>query len=126
MNHWNLKTVDVAPRAPHILATNDSRAIIVNLPAGESLTDHQVHERAWVTVVQGSVKVTTTADGATVDADDGHLFMFDAAERHRVDAVTDSRLLLLLAPWPGEGHPGETPLEEKRRASERAASINGR
>ena len=32
--------------------------------------------------------------------------VFDPKERHEVRAVTDARLLLVLAPWPGEGHPG--------------------
>ena len=30
---------------------------------------------------------------------------FDPNERHEVRAVEDSRLLLVLAPWPGDGHP---------------------
>jgi hypothetical protein len=32
--------------------------------------------------------------------------IWDPRERHEVRATTDSRLLLLLAPWPGDGHPG--------------------
>ena len=32
--------------------------------------------------------------------------VFDPAERHAVRAVSDARLLLVLAPWPGDGHPG--------------------
>ena len=122
---WDLKTVDVQPRAPQILATNDSRAIIVNLPAGESMPDHQVHERAWITVVEGELEMTVIASGESVKASAGHLFLFEPAERHRVDAITDTRLLLLLAPWPGNGHPGATPLEAKAHASELAAEING-
>jgi hypothetical protein len=30
---------------------------------------------------------------------------FDPKERRVVRARSDSRLVLLLAPWPGEGHP---------------------
>jgi hypothetical protein len=33
------------------------------------------------------------------------LVHFKPAERHEVEALTDSRLLLCLAPWPGPGHP---------------------
>jgi hypothetical protein len=33
------------------------------------------------------------------------LAIFDPKERHEVIANTDARLLLVLAPWPGEGHP---------------------
>jgi len=32
---------------------------------------------------------------------------FDPKERHEVRAKTDTRLLLFLAPWPGEGHPSQ-------------------
>jgi hypothetical protein len=32
--------------------------------------------------------------------------VFDPNERHAVTAKSDARLLLVLAPWPGNGHPG--------------------
>ena len=32
--------------------------------------------------------------------------VFDPHERHEVRANTEARLLLVLAPWPGDGHPG--------------------
>jgi hypothetical protein len=35
--------------------------------------------------------------------------------------VTDSRLLLLLTPWPGAGHPGAMTLEQKSNARANAA-----
>ena len=35
----------------------------------------------------------------------GFLVHFDPNERHEVRAVADSRLILLLSPWPGDGHP---------------------
>lgn len=128
MQAWDLNTVDVQPHKPVILASNEGRAIIVNLPAGESMPDHQVHEHAWVTVISGDVTISPVGDGAgePARAGAGSLVHFDPSERHRVDAHANSRLLLLLAPWPGEGHPGETPADVKREASKRAAAINGR
>jgi hypothetical protein len=36
------------------------------------------------------------------------LVHFNPAERHEVEAVSDARLLLCLAPWPGPGHPSRT------------------
>jgi hypothetical protein len=30
---------------------------------------------------------------------------FKPNERRAVTAITDARLVLMLAPWPGEGHP---------------------
>jgi hypothetical protein len=32
---------------------------------------------------------------------------FDPKERHLVRATSDARLVLILAPWPGEGHPSQ-------------------
>lgn len=122
MNHWDLTTVAAPPRAPQILSTtDDGRAIIVGLEAGSGMPEHQVHERAWVTVVAGEIEMTVTASGEQIDAGPGTLFEFDPNERHDVVAKTDARLLLLLTPWPGRGHPGATPLEEKAHAVERAA-----
>ncbi len=34
--------------------------------------------------------------------------------------VADARLLLVLAPWPGDGHPGAMTLDEKAHVRERA------
>jgi hypothetical protein len=44
--------------------------------------------------------------GETVSAGPGALFVFAPKERHEVRATSDARLLLVLAPWPGDGHPG--------------------
>jgi len=122
MRNWDLSSVEVEARQPRILSTTDeSRAIVLSLPAGERLSEHEVHERAWVVIATGEVEVSTLG-GERVDASAGHLFEFDPGERHEVVARADSRLLLLLTPWPGEGHPGAMTLEEKGSARERAAS----
>ncbi len=122
MHHWDLTAVDVAPRQPQILTTTDhARAILVGLEAGRTMSDHEVHENAWVSVVEGEIEMTATASGEQITAGPGSLFEFAPAERHSVAAKTDARLLLLLAPWPGDGHPGATPPAEKAQARERAA-----
>ena len=54
-------------------------------------------------MIDGEVEVDA---GDTVSAGSGSLFVFDPKERHEVRATTDARLLLVLAPWPGDGHPG--------------------
>jgi hypothetical protein len=51
----------------------------------------------------------------------GLLIEFDPAERHAVLARTTARLLLLLTPWPGDGHPGTMTLDQKATVRERAA-----
>ena len=122
MRHWNLRAVEVEPHQPQILSTTDeSRAIVLSLPAGERLGEHEVHERAWVVVAAGEVEISAL-EGERVDAGAGHLFEFDPGERHEVVARSDARLLILLTPWPGDGHPGAMTLEQKGSARERAAS----
>ena len=121
MKTWELGKLDLRPHAPQILSsTDDARAIAIEIPADESMQDHQVHERAWVAVVEGEVEITTAA-GEQVVGGTGLLVEFDPRERHAVHARSRARILLLLTPWPGDGHPGAMTLEEKRHARERAA-----
>lgn len=102
MEHWDLRTLDVEPHRPRILhsARGEARSILINLPAGEELQDHQVHERAYVVVIDGEVELAGHSGGA------GFAAVFDPRERHAVRAKSDARLLIVLAPWPGDGHPG--------------------
>jgi hypothetical protein len=59
---WNLKALDLKPRLPEILSsTPEARAIALDLGAGESLPNHEVHERAWLVIVDGEVEVTSAA-----------------------------------------------------------------
>src|SRR3954453_5800171 len=121
MESWDLKTVAVEPHQPRILASaEDARTILLHLPEGEQLQEHEVHERARLLVVDGEAEVTTPG-GENVAAASGHLFEFDPGERRTVVARSDVRLLLLLSPWPGDGHPGAMTLAEKEQARQRAA-----
>lgn len=121
MQSWDLRTVAVQPHEPEILASaDDARTILLNLPAGEELQEHEVHERARLIVVEGKVEVSLP-DGESTAAGPGHLFEFEPHERHTVAARSDSRLLLILSPWPGDGHPGAMTLEEKGEARAKGA-----
>lgn len=121
MKSWDLKTVEVEPHEPQIVSSNgDARVVVLQLPAGEELQEHEVHERARIVVVDGEVEVARSG-GESVPGGAGHLFEFAPGERHTVAARSDARLLLLLTPWPGDGHPGTLTLEEKAEARERAA-----
>jgi quercetin dioxygenase-like cupin family protein len=121
MESWNLRTVEVEPHQPQILASaDDARTIILLLPQGEELQEHEVHERARLIVVDGDVDVSTNG-GDFANAGPGHLFEFDPGERRTVVARTNARLLMVLSPWPGDGHPGAMTLEEKSEAREKAA-----
>lgn len=121
MRSWDLKTVGVEPHQPEILASaGDARTILLSLPAGEELQEHEVHERARIVVIEGEVEVSMPS-GESASAGPGHLFEFEPGERHTVAARSDSRLLLVLSPWPGDGHPGAMTLEEKGEVREKAA-----
>jgi len=106
MEHWDLRTLDVAAHQPKILhsARGEARSIAIHLDAGDTLQEHAVHERAYLVVVDGEVELR---DGSgTVTGGTGLTAVFAPHERHEVRATTDARLLLVLAPWPGTGHPG--------------------
>ncbi len=105
MRYWELSRLQLNPHAPAVLHSDDgaNRVIALALAAGESLAEHQVHEHALIFVVEGELALKAGAEEHNLSAP--ALAQFDPAERHEVHAVSDSRLVLCLAPWPGEGHP---------------------
>ena len=107
MEHWDLTRLGVEPHKPQVLHSTrgEARSIALHLPAGEELQDHQVHERAHLVVIEGQVEIEGD-DGQSISGGPGLLAVFDPNERHEVRATSDARLLLVLAPWPGPGHPG--------------------
>ncbi|MEZ5077556.1 MAG: hypothetical protein R2725_08950 [Solirubrobacterales bacterium] len=109
------------PRLPEILSSSqDARVIVLDLAAGESLDEHEVHERAFLVVLAGEIEVSTGA-GAGAAGGPGLLVEFEPRERHMVAATADARLLLLLTPWPGDGHPGAMEIREKLYTRRHAA-----
>ena len=62
-----------------------------------------MHERAWLVVASGEIDVEQ--GGQSVTGGPGFLAHFEPSERHEVRARSDARLILLLSPWPGDGHP---------------------
>jgi quercetin dioxygenase-like cupin family protein len=106
MDSWDLRTLDVHRHQPRILRSDaEARVVAITLPAGEALDDHQVHERAYVVIVDGEAQVGSV--DSPQQAGPGFLAHFEPNERHEVRATSDTRLLLFLAPWPGEGHPSQ-------------------
>jgi quercetin dioxygenase-like cupin family protein len=106
MQRWDLTELDApaGTRDPIVLhSDNGARAVLLVLQAGQSLGQHQVKENAWVVVVDGAVEITG-GDGTTFDAAAGALVRFEPDERHSLFSRDGARVLLVLAPWPGEGH----------------------
>ena len=106
MRHWRLPDVETphGARSPVVLHSKDGagRAVLLELRADEALGQHSVKESALLLVLDGAVRVEAADE--TVDGTAGSLFHFEPDERHSVTSDGGARLLLLLAPWTGEGH----------------------
>ena len=105
MRTWNLNEIATpgGSRSPVVLESADeARTVLVGLDPGQELGDHQVKERAWIVVLDGNVRIE--CGGESVEGGPGLLATFAPDERHSVSSAGGARLLLFLAPWPGEGH----------------------
>jgi quercetin dioxygenase-like cupin family protein len=103
LDSWDIPSLDVQPHSPKILRTDkEARVIAINLPAGEQLQEHRTHERAYLAVVDGEIEVAN--GGETQTGGPGYLAHFDPKEDRTVSAKSDALLVLILGPWPGEGH----------------------
>ncbi len=103
MESWDVRSLEIEAHHPVVLRSDaETRAIAIQLPGGEQLSEHQVHERTYLVVVAGEVSISQ--DGGTTSGGPGLLAHFAPNERRTIRAVSDARLVLVLAPWPGEGH----------------------
>jgi quercetin dioxygenase-like cupin family protein len=105
VRRWSLRDIETpaGKRSPVVLhSSEEARAVLVRLEPGEELGSHQVKENEFVTVVDGTVRVE--AGGESFDAGVGELLAFEPDERRAISSADGARLLLFLAPWPGEGH----------------------
>jgi quercetin dioxygenase-like cupin family protein len=104
METWEVGSLEIEAHHPVVLRSDaETRAIAIHLPAGEQFAEHQVHERSYLVVVDGEISISQ-GDG-NVSGGAGLLAHFPPNERRTIRAVSDARLVLVLAPWPGEGHP---------------------
>ena len=102
---WDLRELETpgGTRSPIVLHSGDeARAVLIALEPGQELGDHQVKENAFLVVVDVAVEVEAGDDALT--AEPGMLIRFHRNERHAVASASGARVLLFLAPWPGEGH----------------------
>jgi quercetin dioxygenase-like cupin family protein len=105
VQHWDLTAIhapDGTRDAAVLHSADGARAVMISLQPGQALGDHEVKERAWLTVVEGSA--TIEAGGERLEAGVGTLATFEPGERHAIRTDGGARVLLLLAPWPGDGH----------------------
>ena len=105
MHTWRLADIETpgGSRSPVVLRSEDeARAVLVGLDPGQQLGDHQVKEHAWVLVVDGEAEIRAGDDH--VGGVTGTLAHFEPDERHSIRTDAGAKILLLLAPWPGEGH----------------------
>lgn len=85
-----------------VLDSEDSRAVLIGIAPGQELGEHQVRERAWVVVIDGTVEVETAGEALTAPA--GTLLEFEPTERRTVRSEKGARVLIVFTPWPGPGH----------------------
>jgi len=100
VERWHLPSIEASgKREPRVLfSAAEARAVLIDLNAGEEMGDHRVHETALLHVVSGRVELNG------VECDAGTLATFTPGETRSTRALEASRLLLLLAPWPGANH----------------------
>lgn len=106
MQHWKLYEIETpdGSRSPVVLhsETGESRVVLIALEPGQEMGDHQVREAALVLVVAGEARIEVGSEAVRAVA--GDLFRFDPNERHAISTEGGVRVLLTLAPWPGDGH----------------------
>jgi len=104
VDRWHLPSIDnTGKREPRVLFSSSAcRAVVIDLQPGETMGEHAVRENAIVHVTSGAVAIAT--DGPELQCPAGSLVVFAPGERHTLRAIDASRLLLLLAPWPADGH----------------------
>ena len=104
VERWHLPSIEAnGKREPRVLSSSpECRAVLIDLNAGDELRDHRLYEHAVVEIVSGRLGITVGSQ--QVECEAGTLVTFVPGETRSVQALEPSRILLLLAPWPGEGH----------------------
>jgi len=80
MQKWDTRTLELEPHHPQVLRSDEeTRGIAIELPSGEELQEHQVHERTYLLVADGEIEITQ--DGEAIQCGPGFLSHFEPAER---------------------------------------------
>jgi quercetin dioxygenase-like cupin family protein len=102
---WTLNEIETpgGSVSPVVVHSGDAaRAVLIRLEPGQELGEHQVKEDEFVVVLEGTVRAGGKDEQR--EAGPGTLLYFEPEERRIVSSKDGARLLLVLAPWPGEGH----------------------
>jgi quercetin dioxygenase-like cupin family protein len=104
VERWHLPSIEASGRRePRVLFSRPGcRAVLIDLNAGDELGEHRTHEHAVLAVVSGRLELVVGE--RNVECDEGTLVTFSRGETRSVRALESSRILLLFAPWPAEGH----------------------
>jgi quercetin dioxygenase-like cupin family protein len=142
MNRWHLPTIGPssdkendrqpgpdAPRVPTagrskprvLFSEPECRAVVIDLREGEEIGEHTVRERAVINVIAGSIVLESPDETAECAA--GTLISLEPGERHAVRALSDARMLLMLAPWPAPERSGATEAARDSRHVPRNAVV---
>jgi quercetin dioxygenase-like cupin family protein len=84
-------TLPEGERAKVLLSELERAAVVVDLPRGEVIGDHQLLRRVVMEVAQGRVLVESAGESREFAA--GAIVIFDAGEVHTERAVSDARLI---------------------------------
>jgi len=104
VEHWHLPSIEQSgTREPRVLFSQpEFRAVVVDLKLRDELGDHRVQEHTVLQVVSGRVRLGLGSRELECEA--GSLVRLQPRETRSVTALEPSRILLVLAPWPAEGH----------------------
>ncbi len=100
--HELFKDVGFKENAPNNYLVHDSpyfKVINFNFKAGQTLPvhSHDIEGQLTIAVLEGSGKFLGK-DGAEIPAETGDVLVSDIAEPHGVEAETDMRVLVTIAP----------------------------
>src|SRR5690554_5273608 len=85
-----------ADKLGHVTALKsaDVRVVLLTFPAGHVMKDHATPKTLLLQALDGHLRVT--AAGEVTELKPGTLIRMDPLERHEVEAVEESRLMLTL------------------------------
>jgi quercetin dioxygenase-like cupin family protein len=104
MERWHLPSIEASGmREPRVLFSQpEFRGVLIDLNRGDELGEHRMYEHCVLQVISGRLEVSR--EDGKIECETGTLLTFVPKEARSVRALEPSRILLVLAPWPGEGH----------------------